>query len=71
VIAHEDEIHMLPLLTRKAVEYIDSRAKTAKEQESPNWKNKDTSRALVCVAPRQTSGMADTGFLSSCAGRKQ
>ncbi len=26
VIAHEDEIHMLPRLTRKAVEYIDARA---------------------------------------------
>lgn len=28
VIAHENEIHMLPRLTRKAVEYIDTRAKT-------------------------------------------
>ncbi|CAA6691708.1 MULTISPECIES: arylsulfatase [unclassified Lentimonas] len=27
VIAHEDEIHMLPRLTRKAVEYIETRAK--------------------------------------------
>ncbi|MFC7338721.1 arylsulfatase [Haloferula chungangensis] len=31
VIAHEDEIHMLPRLTRKAVEYIDGRAE-AKDQ---------------------------------------
>ncbi|MEP4077304.1 sulfatase family protein [Haloferula sp.] len=32
VIAHEDEIHMLPRLTRKAVEYIDERAKKAKDE---------------------------------------
>lgn len=32
VIAHEDEINMLPRLTRKAVEYIDERAKEAEEQ---------------------------------------
>ena len=32
VIKHEDEINMLPRLTRKAVEYIDTRAKTAKDQ---------------------------------------
>ncbi|MGJ8654508.1 MAG: sulfatase family protein [Opitutaceae bacterium] len=32
VIAHEDEINMLPRLTRKAVEYIDERAKTAPDQ---------------------------------------
>ncbi|CAA6679915.1 Unannotated [Lentimonas sp. CC4] len=32
VIAHEEEIHMLPRLTRKAVEYIDERAKMDKDQ---------------------------------------
>lgn len=32
VIKHENEINMLPRLTRKAVEYIDSRAKAAKDQ---------------------------------------
>lgn len=32
VIQHEDEIHMLPRLTRKAVEYIDTQASSAKEQ---------------------------------------
>lgn len=32
VIAHDEVINMLPRLTRKAVEYIDGRAKTAKEQ---------------------------------------
>lgn len=32
VIAHEDEIHMLPRLTRKAVEYIDGRAQADKDQ---------------------------------------
>jgi arylsulfatase A len=32
VILHEDEINMLPRLTRKAVEYIDARAKADKEQ---------------------------------------
>ena len=32
VIQHENEIHMLPRLTRKAVEYIDNRAKTNRDQ---------------------------------------
>lgn len=32
VVEHDDEINMLPRLTRKAVEYIDARAKTAKDQ---------------------------------------
>ncbi|MGJ8643788.1 MAG: sulfatase family protein [Luteolibacter sp.] len=32
VIAHEDEINMLPRITRKAVEYIDERAQEAKDQ---------------------------------------
>lgn len=32
VIAHENEIHMLPRLTNAAVEYIDERAKTDKEK---------------------------------------
>ncbi len=32
VIAHDDEINMLPRLTRKAVEYIDDRTKTAADQ---------------------------------------
>ena len=32
VIAHENEVNMLPRLTRKAVEFIDKRAKEAKDQ---------------------------------------
>lgn len=31
VIAHDDEINMLPRITRKAVEYIDERAKTSEQ----------------------------------------
>jgi arylsulfatase A len=32
VIAHDEEIHMLPRLTRKSVQYIEERAKAAKDQ---------------------------------------